>query len=678
MASNPQLALQQAKISWNEDNIPLCLRHDDIYFSTLGGIDESRYVFVEANELGKRWKTFRNNTYVVAETGFGTGLNFLLTWQKWDQSPHKPQRLHYISTEKFPLRKQDMHRATQAWPELGNYCAELLDNYPILTPGPHRLVLAGGQITLDLLLGDAQQQLEAYWDNAWSLEKKLAVHSWYLDGFAPVKNPDMWSSALFTQLALMSNQDTQFSTFTAASDIRRGLENNGFTVEKLPGFGPKREMLRGKFTGKLKNHKDREWPQPWHITGTPDIDVKKAIIIGAGLAGCTSAEALLRRGWQVNLIEQHDQVAKEASGNSQGVLYTRLSHQQSLLSDFTLQSYLFSLNYYKNKFSKGELQQQIDGSLCGALHLFKNTTDNVHPQLQEFLAGTDNLAQHLSSEQASKEAGIADIGAGLFFPGAGWISPVSLCRQITQHPLLNLISNTGPVSIRGNEGCWQVLSENGTVIDTSAVLIIASGISSAKFEPFDWLPLQKIRGQTSLLAANTHSQQLKTVLCHEGYIAPEQNGQHCIGATFDIDDHALNLREVDHRKNLEQLAKASPALEKHFQQDNQNPQGGRVGFRCASPDYLPLVGPAPIPTLFDEHYAGLRKDARQRIDAEGGYLKGLYINTGHGSRGLTSSPWCGEFLASLICNEPLPTSKELSRALLPARFLIRDLMRNRR
>lgn len=678
MSENLLLPLEQAHIAWTEENKPLCLRHDDIYFSTLSGIDESRYVFLEANKLPQRWESFKDSTYVIAETGFGTGLNFLLTWQCWKQSQRKPQRLHYISTEKYPLCLEDIRRALDSWPELAEYTAEFLDHYPVLTVGPHRLVLAGGEIILDLMLGDANQQLQAYWDSYRSQKKQLAVHSWFLDGFAPSKNPDMWSPGLFRQIALMSNKNTRFSTFTAASEVRRELEKNGFSVEKAPGFGRKREMLLGGFTDYHRDKQTCEWSVPWHIDSRPDSGEKHAIVVGAGLAGCTSAEALMRRGWNITLIEQHERVASEASGNNQGVLYTRLSHQQSILSDFTLQSYLFSLSYFKNKFSKGELEANIDGLLCGALHLFKDSGHRLHPQLQQFLANTDNLARPLSQEQARKESGIADIGAGLFFPGAGWISPASLCRQISQHPQLNLITNTGPVSVRKVNDYWTVESANKQIIGTSPVVIIASGTGSNSFEQLEWLPLQKIRGQTSQLSANTYSQHLKTVLCHEGYIAPENCGQHCIGATFDIGDEEQGLRPEDHRKNLEQLARATLELGKCFRQNNQNPIGGRVGFRCASPDYLPMVGQVPNPKVFDKRYAGLRKDARKKIDTEGGYLQGLYINTGHGSRGLTSSPWCGEFLASLICNEPLPTSKEISRALLPARFLIRDLIRNKR
>lgn len=683
MSTEHQQSLQYAQIEWSEQNNPLCLRHGDIYFSKQNGIEESRYVFLTANNLPERWGSIQNQPYVIAETGFGTGLNFLSTWQTWQQSAQKNARLHYISTEKYPLSKNDLQRSLSVWPELADVAEEFIGNYPILTAGPHRLILAGGSVILDLLLGDAQQQLQQYWDDHSAKQKNLAVNSWYLDGFSPNKNPDMWTLELFEQIARMSSSNTQFSTFTAAGDIRRKLEQCGFTVEKIKGYGNKREMLRGNFDDRKDSTTNSQWPVPWHL-GSPHFgsrhqaDQAHAIVVGAGLAGCTSAEALIRRGWDITLIEQHNVVANEASGNNQGILYTRLSHQMSTLSEFTLQSYLFSLRYYKNKFLSKNLQDGIDGALCGALHLHSKPSHTLHPQLQHLLDRVEDLAQSLTEAEAKTVAGIAAVGAGLFFPGAGWISPASLCQEISQQAGIKLITGTGPVSIQFLDDHWQVFAEDGTLIDHSPTLIIASGTSSNTFEQLNWLPLQKIRGQTSELMANEYSDKLQTVLCHEGYIAPAKNGKHCMGATFDIGDDCQHLRDEDHNKNLEQLTQAAPELGKSLGENALNSIDGRVGFRCASPDYLPLVGNAPKPSDFDQRYATLRKDAGKNIDCEGSYYPGLFVNTGHGSRGLTSSPWCAEFLASLICNEPLPTSKKITRSLLPARFLIRDLIRNKR
>jgi tRNA 5-methylaminomethyl-2-thiouridine biosynthesis bifunctional protein len=670
--------LEPAEIQWSEKNKPASSQFDDFYFSTLNGIDDSRYVFLKCNDLPERWSNLKNQPYIIAETGFGTGLNFLLTWQAWKNASDNCSRLHYISTEKHPLRLDDLRRAMQAWPELNEFSSELINNYPTLVPGQHRIVLENGNITLDLLLGDALEQLSYFWDEHWAYEQKITVDSWYLDGFSPSKNPNMWSDKLFNKISEMSGPSTQFATYSAARNIRDRLEKHGFKVEKIPGYGEKREMLKGHYFESKKIFNSTNWTVPWHLGINKQNAERHAIIIGAGLAGCTTAEALTRRGWNITLIEQHASIASEASGNNQGALYTRLSHKNSTLSQFTLHSYLHSLRYFKNKFKEGLLQSGRDGSLCGALHLAKTDTDSLHPQLDFFLQDLKDLAYFVPSGQTETLCGIKQLGAGTFFPGAGWISPGALCRQIVTHPSIELITNCGAVNFSKKNNEWKVFDARGQDISSTQTLIIAAGTGCENFDNLEWLPLQKIRGQVSYFAENAISQQLKTVLCHDGYITPACNSQHCIGATFDIGDNEKSIRELDHHKNIQQLTAACPALGESFQQSSPDPVLGRVAYRYASPDYLPLVGPVPNLAGFDLNYSPLRKDARKIIDQKGSYLPGLFLNTGHGSKGLTSTPWSAEFLASLICDEALPCSLNTARALFPARFIVRDLKRNKR
>jgi tRNA 5-methylaminomethyl-2-thiouridine biosynthesis bifunctional protein len=193
-----------------------------------------------------------------------------------------------------------------------------------------------------------------------------------------------------------------------------------------------------------------------------------------------------------------------------------------------------------------------------------------------------------------------------------------------------------------------------------------------------WLPLQAIRGQTSYIPASAQTAALQAAFCHEGYVAPARGSTHCIGATFDLRDPETTLRAGDHRHNLDTLADALPAWASWLQDLDDASLDGRVGYRCASPDYLPLAGPVPDVAAFLQTFAALRQNARRPIAARGSYVPGLYLNTAHGSRGLSSTPLVAEVLASMVCGEPLPVSRELERALAPARFLVRDLGRNRR
>jgi tRNA 5-methylaminomethyl-2-thiouridine biosynthesis bifunctional protein len=193
----------------------------------------------------------------------------------------------------------------------------------------------------------------------------------------------------------------------------------------------------------------------------------------------------------------------------------------------------------------------------------------------------------------------------------------------------------------------------------------------------DWLPLQIIRGQTTQLPTTVPYNKLRAALCHEGYIAPARDGIHCIGATFNLQDQEQGLRAEDHRYNLISLARAVPAWRDALSHTDPADLKGRVGFRCASPDYLPMVGPVPDLPAFLRDFGPLRRNARLAITARGEYRPGLYLSTAHGSRGLTSTPLASELLASQICDEPPPLCREIIRALAPARFIIRDLRRNR-
>jgi len=185
-----------------------------------------------------------------------------------------------------------------------------------------------------------------------------------------------------------------------------------------------------------------------------------------------------------------------------------------------------------------------------------------------------------------------------------------------------------------------------------------------------------MRGQISLLPPTLLAQVPRTVICHEGYLAPQADGGLCIGATFDKDTEP-QLRPDDHCRNIDSLARALPALLQPHARAAAPTLEGRVGFRCTTPDYLPIVGAAPDIPALRERFAPLARNARQSVAAAPAWLPGLYVNIGHGSRGLTSTPLCAELLASLIAGEPRPLPRALVQALSPARFAMRDLIRGK-
>ncbi len=666
--NTPWSPLVTAQVTWKAGNCPSSDHFDDFYYSSEDGAQESHYVFLQGNDLPQRWLSHPYPSFCIAETGFGSGLNFLLTWQLWRKQSEPRPRLHFISIENKPLSRSDIARAQENWPELKDLSTALLENYPAPIPGQHRLVLDSGAVILDLWWENAQESLDELASYGHS-----QVDAWYLDGFTPSRNPAIWTSTIFSSMASLCRPGSTFATFTAASEVRRGLQNSGFKVSKRSGYGKKRECMHGvighipspTLTGKNN-------AVPWDLSLKKASSASSVLVIGAGLAGCTTAAALAKRGVKVTVLER-ETVAAGGSGNDQGVLYTRLSTKHSHLSDFSLQSFLFATRLYQQILSTGIIRDGIDGALCGSFHQSKKTAEMaaISPQLKTI----PDVASVFSATEANSVLGIEQSMPGYWFPGSGWMRPSAICQALLQNPLIQLVENTGAIRLEKRNGGWAAFSDSKLIGEAQCV-VLATGTATTQFTGLDWLPLQAIRGQTTNLPSGQQLGALQGALCHKGYIAPAREGQHCIGATFDIEDKDFNLRTADHQWNLNTLADAVPTWQQALTALEVQGLTGRVGYRCATPDYLPLVGPVPEKNLFFQNYAALRKNAKQAIATTGEFVEGLYLSTGHGSRGLTSTPLAAEILASLICGEPLPLSRELYRAISPARFLIRELKRS--
>ena len=665
--NTPWHPVTAADLQWDDLASPVAAAFGDVYYSRDNGLEESRYVFLHGNQLPQRWQRHPEKHFCIGETGFGTGLNFLLTWQAWRDLPQPRPSLHYLSIDKFPLSRQDLARALDQWPTLEKLAAQLKQHYPGLLPGQHRLQFEDGAVTLDLWWEDVNHALP----QLASLQRPL-VDAWYLDGFAPARNEAMWQGKVLQAVGQLCREDATFATFTAAGQVRRELGAAGFLVEKTPGFGRKRECLRGTIT------RSRPMPGPASITpwdlprqqlAAPD----HVLVIGGGLAGCHTAYALARRGIAVTLLEQSS-LAAAGSGNDQGILYTRLSLKHSPLTDFALQSFRYAGALYRELLHDDALREGRDGALCGSFH--QSDDAGEMQALARVLDTVPELAQVLDANQANEILGITQTSAGYWFPASGWLSPVAVCRTLARHPNITVIENCGELVLQAGDDCWQAVSGSKIVAQASCA-VIATGNGASNMQGLRWLPLQAIRGQTTDLPSLGPLQNLRAALCHKGYVAPAREGQHCIGATFRLQDPDTRLREDDHRENLARLAAAIPDTRGELSAIATGALHGRVGYRCATPDYLPLVGPVPDREAFLHDYGQLRKNARQIIHETGEYMPGLYLNTGHGSRGLTSTPLAAELLASQLHGEPPPMDRELCRALAPARFLLRDLSRNR-
>lgn len=676
--------IHHAQLQWDEDGQPVSSDFGDVYFSRANGLEETRHVFLQHNQLAERWQQLGDGDhFTIAETGFGSGLNFLAAWQLWLSTAPASAQLHFVSVEKFPLTKTDLQRALALWPELHELTAQLIAAYPVfIGTGFHRLNFMDGRIKLTLIIDDAATGFTQLLATPQPLFAShcAKIDSWFLDGFAPAKNPQMWSDALFTVIRQLSHIGTTAATFSAAAIVKQGLKLAGFSIQKVPGFGRKREMVKAcmeqeptaDLQDSLQARSYSPYPVPWTIDASAGIPAEKhALIIGGGLAGCTSARALAERGWKVTLIERHSELAQEASGNPQGVLYAKLSHKNEAQAEFNLHALQFAQAYYQTRWNE-------IGEQCGVLQLAHSESElQLHEQLREKFSAADELVQFVNAQQASEIAGVTLKQSALHFPNAGWINPRKLCESLTRHPAITLITDCAAIELERSGDCWQINNRS----DLRAPVVIIANASDAKsFALTQHLPIKSIRGQISYLPETDISSKLKTLICSEGYIGPAVNGQHCTGATFNLKDTDPEVRAEDHRTNLENLREPLPEFLSAWDADNINVEklAGRVAFRCTLPDYLPLVGAVPHEQMMKHDFAPLRKNARAAINKTGSYYQGLYINIGHGSRGLAYTPVCAELLAAQINQEIQPLPRTLANALNPARFLIRDLIKNKR
>ncbi len=605
-------------LDW-QDGQPISRRFGDVYFSRASGIDETRHVFLGGNRLAERCVRMRSDSvFAIGETGFGTGLNFLCAWQLFEQMAPPGARLHFVTTELYPLARRELEAALALWPQLERWRSMLLAQYGPLPGGWHRFVFDGGRVMLTLVVGDARETLA---------QLQGVVDAWFLDGFSPAKNPQLWEPGIFRAVADHSRAGTTLATYSCAGAVRRGLEEVGFRLEKSKGFGPKREMLRGEYAAAVAPGE--------RATGT-----REAIVVGGGLAGTSAACSLARRGWDVTLIEQHATLAAEASGNPQGVLYARLSPSQPPLSQLVLAGYQYTLR------ALGQLLP-CDSEAWSNAPILQLAYDEQEATRQAKLLALGLPAELLHSvgaDEASALAGVPLPTGGVVFPGGGWVHPPALCRALADHALIALRPDTRALSLVRGEAGWRVAAD-GHVVAEAPVVVLAGGAGSGAFDQTRHLPLRVNRGQVTMLAATPESRNLAAVLCAESYFAPVRGGLHSAGATF-AREASTDVSATDNAENLRQLETLSPALYAALDGPGlaADRLTGRAALRCVSPDYLPIIGPV---------------------------ADGLFVSTAHGSRGLITAPLAGEVLGGHLECEPAPLPRALMDAVHPGRFQVR-------
>ena len=548
---------------------------------------------------------------MIAETGFGTGLNFLATWRLFEQSECLGI-LEFVSVEKYPLKKDDLTQALKCFPELEQYSQRLVEVWNHLYSGVHRIKIAP-RVYLTLHIGDVQDTF---------LNTSYTVDAWYLDGFAPSKNPDMWSSELFKGMANHSCSKSTFATFTAAGIVKRGLKDAGFDVQKTKGFGRKRDMLVGTLASDVF-HVKPEW---FHRNASQNV--KNILIVGSGLAGANAASAFAHYGCSVTVVEKENEIASKASGNPLGLSKPPVKlGVDTPLYEFGESGFLHGLN-----------QKEKQDSVClnGVMSLWSKNLDK--DKADEFLSRRSFDGAYISENESGLNSAIGMV-----------IEPKKYVQNLLAHPNVQVVSNTD--------------FDDYDSSDFDAV-VLATGCDVKKFIP----EIRPVRGQISYLKPD--SKKTKAAYSYGGYAIYAEDLT-LIGATFDHNDFELELREGDHEHNLSEFNKA---LNQSKTMDDI--QGGRVSWRATTPDHLPIAGPIYSKSDFWDKYASALRGGKDTSLHDSDLLPEVFMIGGLGSHGLNYASLSADVLLHHIAGAPAPVSNRLLKSVHPMRFFVRQIQKN--
>ena len=657
--------IQHAKIHFNQENTPVSDKFDDVYFSNQDGLAETHYVFLEGNQLWERWVNFQEAHFVIAETGFGTGLNFFAVTtlfrefrQKYPDSPLK--RLYFISFEKYPLPLDALQQAHLAYLQFSRLAQHLQQHWLNPIQGCYRFHF--DETTLDLWFGDVAENLPQLGDYMNS-----KIDAWFLDGFAPSKNPDMWNEQLYQQMFHFTKPQGTFATFTAASAVRKGLENAGFNIQKRKGFGKKRECL----SGQKMQEKPTALSTPWFHSQPANLKEQDIAIIGGGIASLCTAISLVKRGAKITIYCEDEQTALNASGNKQGAFYPQLSDD----NEHNIRFYIHAFAY-GHQFLQWAIQQQIEfeHEFCGvALCAYNEKAESKLNKIAELNLPSD-LYQSLSLSKLSEKVGLPLPFGGGFIPQGAWLAP----RQLVQHAFaflekqgVQIKTSQKVTALSQTENGWQIkTAENETFCHE--VVVLANGHKLTEFEQTQKLPLYPVRGQVSQIPTSENLLKLKTVLCYDGYLTPvdQAKASHCIGASHVRDNATREFSLTEQQENQQKIQQNIP--EEWTKEVDTSGNLARIGVRCSVRDLTPMMGAVPHFSAQQTQYQNLFNLRRRKQPIEQAEnCPNLYLIGALGSRGLTSAPFLGETLASLIYGEPLPMSEDLIHNLMPNRSWVR-------
>ncbi len=613
--------LQTAELGWeivDDIEIPISKQFGDVYFSKDNGLLETRHVFLNGNDLTERLSQLHDYQYFcVGETGFGTGLNILTLWQLWQQVRlDNHSHLHVVSVEKFPLNKADLIRALNVWTELKPLAEKLIQQYPLPIAGCHRLSFPEERFSIDLWLGDAQDIFP-------TIPKTQTVNAWFLDGFAPSCNPDMWQANVLDHMVRLSDFGTTFASFSVAGIIKRGLKQHGIQISRPRGFGHKREMLKAIWLDTSQTETQSQDSETT-IAAPPKSETskqRKIAIIGAGIAGLSSAWAFAQRGHQVTIYEQNEPLSG-ASGNPLALLNPKLCPIEQAHEHLMTLSWQHALNFYPQFKAFRPIQvQQI------ALKNADELSGLVEQYPENVLTANTTLECFPETEFPS-----------LTLHQAGAVSPHQLRDEILQHANIRIekVKISRLESTDSQVTLWQ---DQQIIAITDHAIVCCAKQSAELIENYP--VLKPIRGQVSWVENSQRPLALDQAYSYGGYCMQLDTAQLILGASFYPNRDDVEVLAADHVHNYELIHSVFPEYAQGL--PSVDTWQGRASVRAQSLDYFPLVG---------------------KIQNFGQ----IYTFAGLGSKGFLFAPLCSEILAALILGELCPVPQSLLDKLNPQRF----------
>jgi len=624
---------------------PRSARYDDGYASAAGAAAETELVFLQAIGAPDVWRN--RNTFSIGETGFGLGLNFLLTWAAWRETAPTAAQLHFVSVEGFPLTCDELGAALDPYlevPGLRPLAQELVARYPVRHAGYHRLSLDDGRVKLTLLFGPVEDVLPTL---------SARMDAWYLDGFSPAKNPDMWSPAILRRIAERTRPGGAVATYTAAGAVRRGLTEAGFTMEKRPGFAGKRDRL----VGVMADPPAPPTPSaPWFVYPEDGPARRSVAVIGAGIAGQWLNKALGERGMTVDLFDTAGPAGGMA-GNPAALLVPKLHRQPTPAGQLHASAFLHALRSYDAL--PGPIWHEPRGArlALGDRDRAERTVGGLGwPEEVLSLDGSSDVPV-----QRFDRSGALDTDA----------VRAMLAASVRQEEVAGIAT--------GDHAPWRLLDPDDDPLWEGDAVIVAAGGWSGLLLGAPWLNIRPSRGQVSFVRDGS-AVAPEGSFSFDGYVTPalrlpDGSTGRILGSSFeelrrpDENDAWRIWSAQDHDRYADKFAV-------YFGGARPVADTGWVGLRATTPDRLPLAGMLPNRAAYLEDYPDLHQGKQWKAYPQARYRDGLYLLSGLGARGYQFAPLLAELLADQIAGTPLPLPTDLIDALHPGRFLIRDLIKN--